>query len=206
MSRSTESTAGRGFTLVEVLVVVVIIALLATFVVIRLPTSSGDRMLAREVNRMTALLQLASEEALFQGRDLGLHIDLNSYSWHQFDPQALNWIPLQDIEALRPRELPELVEFELVVEGRGAKLEPSDKERRQIRERERQAADENEEEDDDDDEGTVQASTVAPQVMILASGELTPFTLAFQSEVAALRYIITGQPFGALEVTEEEAF
>lgn len=183
--------------------VIVVISVLATFAVISLPSSSGDRMLEREVNRLTALLQMASEEALFQGRDLGLHIDLAGYSWHQFDPQGLDWIALQDIEQLRPRELPELVEFELVVEGRGAKLTPSDKERRQLRQREREQRTDADAADEDGD-NQVQASTVTPQVMVLASGELTPFTLYFQSEVSERRYILTGQPFGALEVTRED--
>ncbi|MEO0423711.1 MAG: type II secretion system minor pseudopilin GspH [Pseudomonadota bacterium] len=199
--RGISGSSAGGFTLIEVMVVIVVISLLAVAVVINLPSTSGDRMLEREVNRLTALLQMASEEALFQGRDLGLHIDLDSYSWHQFDPQGLNWIPLQDIEQLRPRELPELVEFELVVEGRGAKLTPSDKERRQLRQRDREQGSED---DDESQTGAAQASTVTPQVMVLASGELTPFALHFQSEVSERRYTLTGQPFGALEITEEE--
>lgn len=190
----------RGFTLLEVMVVVAIIGVLVGFALIRMPRMGGEAALEEQARRLARLLELASEEALLQGRDIGLHVDLHGYSFHLFDPNALSWLPLEGDPLFRAREIPDTVELELVVEGRGADLMPSPRERREADAR-RGAG---EEDEDGDQEAPARASTVRPQVLILASGELTPFTLVIESDGSRQRWIMTGQPYGAIELEHEQ--
>jgi general secretion pathway protein H len=191
----------RGFTLLEIVIVVAIIGILVGFALISLPRMGGDAQLEEHVRRLTRLIELAEEEALLQGRDLGLYMDLHGYSFHVFDPDALNWVSLEADPIFRTREVPEDIEFELIVEGRGADLVPPEEPGRQ-----RDGDSDGEGDDEEDDAPVANISTVRPQVLILASGELTAFTLLVESESASFRYIMTGQPYGAIELEEEELF
>ena len=72
-----------GFTLIEVMVVMVIIAILITAVSLSL---KGDRVgdaLGEEARRLTALLNLAREEAVMRDRDLGLVLASDGYFFVQ---------------------------------------------------------------------------------------------------------------------------
>jgi general secretion pathway protein H len=101
----------------------------------------------------------------------------------------------------KAREVPDSIEFELVVEGRGADLVPTASERRRD-----PAPNDDDAEREDREAPRQQASTVTPQVLVLASGELTPFTLMIESDDARQRWVMTGQPYGAIELKEEEGF
>ena len=83
--------ASRGFSLLELLVVVVIIGILASMFTLSVGLSGGDRDLEREADRMQALLELASEDAVFQGRELGLRFYPDGYEFSQLDPNENEW-------------------------------------------------------------------------------------------------------------------
>lgn len=165
-----------GFTLLEVMVVVVIIAIIATMAVLSLPNLGGGSQLDEEMRRLTTLLDLATEEALLQGRDMGLRIENDSYRFFVYDPDTLGWMDLQTDTVFRERQLPEGAAMDLVIESRDVVLE---------------------EQEDEDEQ-------LQPQIFILASGEATPFELTMEAEHVEYRYVITGLPFGGTEIEREE--
>jgi len=89
----------RGFTLIEVLVVVVILAVLASALVLS-TASSGERRLEREAEKLRALVAYACEQAELRGREIGVSLNSGGYRFSEFDRDA--WVGFSDGE-LRPR-------------------------------------------------------------------------------------------------------
>ena len=102
----------RGFTLVEVMVVMVIIAILITAVSLSLKGDRVGEALGEEARRLTALLNLAREEAVMRDRDLGLVLADDGYFFVQHDEavsedaSAAEFTRLTDDTLFRARTLP----------------------------------------------------------------------------------------------------
>jgi general secretion pathway protein H len=94
----------RGFTLVEVLVVVVIIALLVSLVAVRL-TPDARQSLREEGMRLAALLAHAREEAITTGAPLAWQRTDTGYRFLQRGPER-TWQPMDGDPSLRARALP----------------------------------------------------------------------------------------------------
>jgi general secretion pathway protein H len=103
--RPTSSTdlRPRGFSLVEVLVVVVIIALLASVVAVRI-APDARQALREEAARLAAVLTHARDEAIVTGAPLAWQ---GAGSGYRFVRRATDrtWQPLDRDAALRAREL-----------------------------------------------------------------------------------------------------
>jgi general secretion pathway protein H len=111
-----------GFTLLEILVVVVIIGVLSTAFLMSL--GGGQEPGRDEARRFAALVRLAGQEAMLRSRPLAVEILPQGYRFLISEEQ--DWQALED-EVLRPRELPEGMRFEIQVDG-GAVLLSTDEE------------------------------------------------------------------------------
>ena len=76
--RTSRTNARAGFTLLELLVVIVIMGIAAGVVTLSV-APSADRLLNDEGNRMVALFRLAQEEARAQGRPIAWEADVQGY-------------------------------------------------------------------------------------------------------------------------------
>lgn len=106
-----------GFTLVEVLVVVVIIGVMIAGAVLALGVAGRDRSMESEMRRIVALLDFAREQAELQVRDHGLRVARDGYDWLVFDAASGGWVAAAD-DTLRARRLPAGLYLEASVEGR----------------------------------------------------------------------------------------
>ena len=77
-----KKTTAQGFTLLEILLVLVLLSLVAVAVVATLPGNKTDHA-KQDATRLYQRLQLLNEEAVLSGRDFGLRIGKNNTSYHK---------------------------------------------------------------------------------------------------------------------------
>ncbi len=104
-----------GFTLIEVLVVIVIVGVLALAVTLAVG-GSAERRLRGEAERFAALVAHACTQAELGGRDIGIAVLAGGYRFNRFDTEG--WQPLPDAGELRRRVWPEGLTAELGRDGR----------------------------------------------------------------------------------------
>ena len=170
--------ASQGFTLLELLVVIVIIAVLSGFVGLSIGGNS-KRDLNEEARRLIVLIDLAAQESILKGQELVLEVEESSYAFLVKDESG-EWTPIEESGALRRRELPENMEMSVTLEG--------------LQENTYSADPFSEEEDE----------PKTNQVFILSSGEMRPFTIEIKQD-GEPGYTIEGDPMGALTLVEPES-
>lgn len=109
---------GRGFTLIEILVVLVIMSVLLGMVSV-LAQPDGKALLRVEAERLAQLLDLAAAESRLAGKPIAWTADGRGYRFWQASEDAL-WFEIDD-DLLRPRSLPSGMRISrLRVEGRAS--------------------------------------------------------------------------------------
>ena len=151
----------KGFTLIEILVVVSIVGIVLSIAVLSLGILGDDRELREEGRRMIALVQVLQDEAVMQGRDFGIEFMNGGFRFVEYDPLIGTWTELIGDETLRPRDLPEDAEFDLWIEGQRVLLE------------DRPAKFD----DPDEDSPRSDIESYAPHILVFSSGDMTPFEL-----------------------------
>jgi general secretion pathway protein H len=169
-----------GFTLIEILVVVVIIAIVAAGMMLSVNLTGRDRDLQREGDRLLALINYAREQAELQTREYGLQFTDDGYEFLVYDPQRGVWRDVTEDDALDPRKLPGGVDVKLRVEARDVVLGHPDKS----------------EDKASLDDKTSQDKT--PQVMIFSDGDLTSFAARLERDNGLRSITVTQDDSGAV--------
>ena len=181
MSTMPVPAPGRsaGFTLLELMVVLVLVGIIFSFAMLSLGGDDLGEMMEQETRRLVTLLELASDEAVLRGEELAVLFNDDGYEFLIFNNTA--WQSSEEDGLLKAYALPAGIELSLEVEGDPPGLAGQD-------------------EEDDEEE------SVTPQVFILSSGEMTPFTATMQSHDSTVRYLLSATVLGRLDWEVEEAW
>lgn len=199
-----------GFTLIEILVVVVIIGIISTLVLLSVNLTGRDQELERESDRLLTLFNYAREQAELQTRDYGVIFHDDGYQFVAYDSRRGRWREVYEDEALRQRKLPDGLDFTLVVESRPVVLVPTSEAQSDSRGKPKPQAkslkdvatlkDATSARDaaaagrglDAAGEDLKDEKAVTPQVMIFANGDLTSFEITVERE-AGVRSVTLSQ-------------
>jgi general secretion pathway protein H len=146
------------------MVVVAIIGIFIGVVVFSTDLVSYERQLEQEARRLDTIVSFAADEALLQTQDFGILICEDSYHFFIYSYEVEDWIPY-GVRPFEPRRLDDDMFLALMLEDREIVLET-----------EAQAfvagiSDPLTEEDLEE--------MPDPQIVILSSGEVTPFRVEF---------------------------
>lgn len=173
----------RGFTLIEVLVVMVIMAIIAGVAVISLGALGRAPPAKHAAEQLSALADLAAQQAVMEGQQYGLLINRHGYQFFVYD--GAKWQPVQDDEMFRARNLGNDVLFDLHLEGTPVKLAKTDSGSGDDASGDKTA--------DTSDIGSDGSQQPKPQIALLSSGEVTPFEITVTDTVdPSQRYVISG--------------
>jgi general secretion pathway protein H len=140
-----------GFTLIEIMVVLVVVGMLVALATFTMGGNSLRRDLDNEAQKLFLLMQTVSEQAVLNNTEFGLVIDEEHYRFLSYDEQTGTWKPPQE-RLYRRRSLPEWLVVTKYIESDAPRLASGN-------------------DDDDDDE------RATPDVVLFSSGETTPFEL-----------------------------
>lgn len=184
----------RGFTLLELLVVIVIIGIVTTFAVISINLASRDP--ARDDARQLAdLTGLAAEQAVMQGQEYGLRVESHGYAFYVFDGRK--WSLVQGDNVFYRRDLGDEVTLSLQLEGTPATLAPPPATVQNPEDATASAPAQ-----EDQEPGQQQDR---PQVLLLSSGEMPPFEIDITGTATGATYKVKGTLADGITVQEPEA-
>lgn len=181
-----------GFTLIELLVVIVILGSLVGLAVLSMGSSSSSREVRDEAQRLATLISLMADEAVLDSREYGLLVSRDGYRVMHYDEADARWRDAGDGKA---HQAPEWMRLELELDGSPLKL----------------VAPVKREDDpiglsDDEDRKRRRAPRVQPQLLILSSGELSPFTLTFSDErPGGTGWVVSSDGFSMPRAEPQEA-
>lgn len=173
-----------GFTLIEMMVVLVVIGIMISVMVLSIRTGDISEHMEIEMNRLHALVSLAQEEAILQGQVLALAVGEASYRFDIKDIEKETWSAMTDGRVFRERAAVTGTHFVLVIDDienekkKEFKLELSGEEGQK------------EEQEDDDFQ----------RVQIEPSGEMFPFELILRNEDETIEFKLVMGEDGELNI------
>ncbi|OXS02519.1 type II secretion system minor pseudopilin GspH [Shewanella algae] len=184
----------RGFTLLEVMLVVLLMGLAATAVTMTMGNSGPKQQLTREAQRFMAATETVLDETVLSGQFIGIVVDKDKYHFVLFKENK--WQPLEQDRLLAEKQLPEGISLSVELEGLPL-------------------VQEDEEQDSWFDEPFIEESDAdkkkfpEPQIMLLPSGEMTAFELSFiarDNQGETLEVLVSGDSLGRLKLGRFDDF
>ncbi len=183
---SLGASRDSGFTLLELVVVIFIIGVMATFVSLSIGSRPLEDKLDTESRRVEELIKLGLEEAEMKGIPLGLDFTAAGYRFLAIDEKH-HWSDYAGSDILRPRQLSDPFFALLSVEGRPVPIDKPDAEKAQTEEEKKKAQDK-----------------FKPQVLLLPGGEATAFVLELHAPGYRPYYRIEASALGKVERERED--
>jgi general secretion pathway protein H len=197
---------GRGFTLIEILVVVIIIGIIASMAVLSVNVLGRDTQAEDEARRLWAILRQTREEAELLGLNIGVYLATEEYEFLRFDVLNQRWNPIGDDRLYATRTLPEGLRYRLWLDGREVVMKP------QLPERGGEEPEPGEEEKEQanlpsalrtiDRTEPPSSQSNPPQIVVLSSGDVMPFELHIEREREPALWRIVATPDNDLRVEQ----
>ena len=196
-----------GFTLIELLVVIVIIGIVLTMAGLSMGVLGRDNEIEDQAKRLQAVLEQVREESELQGRDVGLLIEKDGYSFMRYDYPTRHWQMMNNDELTAYRKLPEGLKFRLWLESREVIIK-SHEENKELLARSSSSSSSS----SSNSSGTyrITASSnsgssglkddLAPQIMLLSSGDISPFELRLSRDDSDFSWRLTGSAENTLSL------
>jgi general secretion pathway protein H len=150
----------KGFTLIEILVVLLIITILAGVTIARLPAVSKNADFETETRRLELLFSMAHQESILDSTEFGFRLTDDGYKFLKFDDGSQSWTDAEN--PFQERSLPD--DLKLVIKA--------------------------------DSDGFSLLGENLPPVLILSSGENTPFRLILQSRLQETSRTLMSEGYG----------
>ena len=150
----------KGFTLIEILVVLLIITILAGVTIARLPAFSQDAEFETETRRLELLFNMARQESILDSMEFGFRLTDDGYKFLKFDDGTQSWKDAEN--PFQARSLPEDLKLAISADGDGFSL----------------------------------LGKNLPPILILSSGENTPFRLILRSRVQETSRTLISEGYG----------
>jgi general secretion pathway protein H len=166
-------TRDRGFTLLEILVVVVIIAVMTTVAMLSVTGMLGkDRELDAEGDRFTDVAAAAVEQAQLEGRDYGIWFGPSRYEVMAYTAARQHWDGVPDDRLYEEHDFPSGVIATLEMEGKSVPIDLAKADAERV-----------------------------PQLILFSSGDASPYHLKLARDGTELAWEVDGQADGTLVVT-----
>lgn len=195
MSQSLRQHSQSGFTLLEILVVISIIAISMGLIVISINPHDDRRDIVKEAGHFEQLLKLVIDESIFKHQEIGLkvyddHIEFLKFNarsqiWEKFTADSENSNDYVDYK------FPAFLEVRLEMEDVEIFLNPKDELENKISSIKPLKNFEQFEDDED--------IKIEPDIYIFSSGEVTAFDLEFRfKDIDDYVYVISANDIGVV--------
>lgn len=174
-----------GFTLMEVMLVILLMGLTAAAVTMSIGNSEPQQALERTAQQFMAATELVLDETVLSGQFIGIVIEKTSYQFVFYKDGK--WNPLEKDRMLSEKQMETGVSLNLVLDGLPL-------------------VQEDEEEKSWFDEPFIEAKTEdkkkhpEPQIMLFPSGEMSAFELSFiaKTDKGQIDVLVVGDALGRL--------
>ncbi|WP_432455687.1 MULTISPECIES: type II secretion system minor pseudopilin GspH [unclassified Agarivorans] len=192
-SACNPQTRQQGFTLLEVILVLLLMSIGIYTVVMSVSGSSEQKILEQKAKHLAALVQYAQEQALLTGYDYGIYADVEHYQFVRMEKQR--WVALDD-KIFKKEKFEEPYALALSLEdeqqlnqGYGSgKLGFTDN----------PLFEENFITEDVEQK-------IVPQILLLSSGEVTPFSLQFIFGESPSTWQVKSDDLGQLSIDRQSS-
>ncbi len=181
-----------GFTLIEMMLVIMLIGIMATFVQFNASGDKQEQLLKKTSLRFAGIFEIAAEYSMLNNVELGLLVDKTSYQFLAYD--GTRWTDVGENELLISTALPEGIEIVLELDDLPIE-EPILFDTELLEESgfgngddddsafDEEDVDSNEQQDRgsrSSNDSNKKRKKLIPQVYILSGGDISPFSLTFQ--------------------------
>ncbi len=180
-SRSVTVKKNLGFTLIEVMLVIVLIGLMASVIQFNISGEEPEDILEKTSARFAGIFDVAAEYSLLNNIELGVLVDKSEYKFLGFD--GTSWAEIPEQELFTTVTLPEGVIAQVQLDDLPIE-EPLmfDASTFNSDDDEDFLSYDDGEQDEEVDENGKKKKKIIPHIYILSGGDITPFSVTFTFE------------------------